>query len=99
MISDRRRHERINVAGRVYYSLDDPKTYTDKHEAQIVDLSPCGICISTLHEFERDSKVDFYITEHYNGLFTGTVKRCIKSSDDKYHVGLEVPFSADALVH
>ena len=87
-----RSHERVKVAGVVYYSGADPQNHHQKHEGQVVDICPDGICISTRHEFERNSKMQFDITKHYKGTFTGIVRWCVKRSDDKYHVGLEVPF-------
>ena len=96
---EKRSHKRIKVAGVIYYSGVEPQNYSDKYEGQIVDISPGGICISIQHEFERGSKVRFYITKHYNGIFTGIVRRCIKSSDDKYNTGLEVPFCDNRNLH
>ena len=96
---DKRSHKRVKGAGVVYYSDANPQKNLDKYEGQVVDISPGGICISTQYEFERGSKVRFYITEHYTGIFTGIVKRCIKSSDDKFNIGLEVPFSDDSNMH
>ena len=37
--------------------------------------------------------MQFDIKEHYKGTFTGIVRWCVKSSYDKFHVGLKVPFS------
>ena len=91
---DKRSCNRIYVPGFVYYSGNEPQNSSGKYEALIVDLSPGGICINTQHEFERGSRVRFYITKYYNGIFTGIVRRCVKGSDDKFHVGLEVPFNS-----
>ncbi len=97
MIINTRSHERVKVEGIVYYSdafLEDaPQKDHEKHEGQAVDISPGGICICTQHEFERGSKMQFYIKEHYKGTFTGIVRWCVKSSYDNFHVGLKVPFS------
>ncbi len=96
MLIDNRSQERFEVLGVVYYSDafqgDEPQKDHKKHEGQVVDISPDGICICTQHEFERGSKVQFDITDYYKGTFTGIVRRCVKYSDDKCHVGLEVPF-------
>ncbi len=82
------------MPGFVYYSSNDPQNQPGKYHAQIVDLSPGGICFNAQHEFECGSTVRFYITKYYKGIFTGIVKRCVKSSDDKYNIGLEVPFNS-----
>ena len=96
MLIDNRGQERFKIGGVVYYSDafqgDEPQKHHEKHEGRVVDISPDGICICTQHEFERGSKVQFDITDYYKGTFTGTVRRCEKHSDDKFHVGLEVPF-------
>ncbi len=96
MENDKRSNGRFNCEGEVHYSdafkEDKPQKHDDKYEGQIVDISPGGICISTQHEFEHGSKMQFDITKHYKGTFTGIVKWCVKRSDDKYHIGLEVPF-------
>ena len=96
MLIENRNQERVQVEGVVYYSdafqEDEPQKHHEKHEGQVVDICPDGICISTQQEFKRGSKVQFDITEHYNGTFTGIVRRCVKKSIGKYHVGLEVPF-------
>ncbi len=103
MIIDKRRQERVKVDADVYY-LDafqkyGPQRHHEKHEGQVVDICPDGICICTRHEFDRGSIMQFNINEYFKGTFTGIVKRCVKSSDDKYHVGLEVPFSDDSNMH
>ena len=98
MQAEKRSHERVKVAGVVYYSGVEQKSL-DKYEGQIVDISPGGICISIQHEFKRGSKVQFDIKEHYKGTFIGIVRRCVKFSDNKYNIGLKVPFSDDSNMH
>ncbi len=96
METDKRSHERIKVEGDVLYSdalqTAEPQKLKRKHEGQIVDISPDGICISTKHEYERGSIMQFKIMKHFDDTFTGIVKRCIKFAVDKFHVGLKVPF-------
>ena len=96
MIINTRSHERVKVERVVYYSdaflEDEPQKVHEKYEGQAVDISPVGICICTQHEFECGSKMQFDIKDHYEGTYTGVVRRCVKSSDSKYHVGIEVPF-------
>ena len=99
MLIDKRKHERVKAAGVVYFADAEHKRYIENFEAQIVDISPNGICFSTHYEFERGSKLRFLIKDHYQGIYTGIVKRCTKSSDDKYNIGLEVPFSANINTH
>ncbi len=97
MENDKRSHGRFNCEGEVYYSdafqEDKPQKHDEKHEGQVVDICPDGICICTRHEFELGSKVQFSISKYYKGTYTGLVRRCVKHSDGKYHVGLEVSFS------
>ena len=96
MLINNRGQERVKAEGVVYYSVafqeDEPQKHHEKYEGQIVDISPDGICISTRHEFELGSKVQFSITKYYKGIYTGIVRRCVRYSDDKCHVGLEVSF-------
>ena len=103
MENDKRSHGRFNCEGEVYYSdaflSDKPQKYERNHKGHLVDISPCGICISTQLEYERGSKVQFSISKYYKGTYTGLVRRCIKHSDSKYHVGLEVSFSDDSTTH
>jgi hypothetical protein len=92
MVTEKRSQERVKSEGYVYYSDAIPENYIDKYEGQIVDISPDGICINTEYEMKIGSQVSFYSEGIYNGIYTGTVKRCTKSSNDKYNIGLEVPF-------
>ncbi len=93
--TNKRSHVRVKVEGDVRYTdaqTAEPEKHEKKHKGQVVDISPDGICISTKHEFKRDSTVEFSIIRHFESTFTGIVKRCIKFSVDKFHVGLKVPF-------
>ncbi len=96
MESDKRSHERVKVDGDVRYSdafqIDNPQILQKDHEGQLMDISSKGICICTKHEYKPGSIIQFNIRERYNENFTGIVKRCIKYSDDIFHVGIEVPF-------
>lgn len=96
MQTDKRSQKRVKGGGIVFYSDADPEKNHEKYEGQVVDLCPGGICICTQHEFECGSKVQLDIKEHYKGTITGIVRRCVKNSDDKYHIGLEVPLSDDS---
>ena len=97
--TDKRSHKRVEGSGIVFYSDADPQKHHEKHEGQVVDICPDGICIRTRHEFELGSKMQIDIKEHYTGTLTGIVKRCVKNSDGKYHVGLEVPISDNSNTH
>ncbi len=103
MFVEQRSQERVKASGDVYYSdifrKDVPQKHYKQYEGQVVDICTSGICISTLHKFERGSIVMFQIEKHCEGIFTGFVRRCIKNSDDNYHVGLEVPFRNDSNIH
>ncbi len=94
---DKRSHERVKVEGVVYYSdvfqEDEPQKNPEKHEGRLVDICPDGICMSTRHKFLRESKLQLDIMDHCKGTYIGIVKWCVKNSDDKYNVGLEVPFN------
>ena len=93
---DKRRQERIKADGYVRYSdafqKDNPQKLHKTHKGHLVDICRDGICICTRHEFYRGSIMQFNIMERFEDTFTGIVKRCIKYSDDIFHVGLEVPF-------
>ena len=96
MSKDKRKHERVKADADVYYfdayHKDKPQKLLKKHEGQVVDICVNGICISTRHEFDPGSIIQFNIKEHFEDTFTGFVKRCVKLSDDEFHVGLDVPF-------
>ncbi len=96
MTIDKRRHERIKADGFVRYSdafrTDDPQKLQKTHEGHLVDMCRDGVCICTRHEFDYGSIMQFDIKERFEPNFTGIVKRCIRYSDDIFHIGLEVPF-------
>jgi hypothetical protein len=97
METNKRCRERIKTSGVIYYSNahngGKPEILDEDYEGQIVDICSGGICISTRHKFDFGAKVQFDIEDHYKGTFTGVVRWCVMSTDDKYYVGLEVPFT------
>jgi hypothetical protein len=100
MLVEMRKHERLKIGGVVHFSDvfkdDEPQIDREKYEGEIVDISPDGICIRADHDCARGSKVLITIKNYYKGTFTGIVRRCLKYSDSKYHIGLEVPFTTDS---
>ena len=96
MSKDKRKQERVKVNADIYYfdpyQKHGPQKLHKKHDGQVVDISANGICISTRHEFYHGSILQFNIKEHFENTFTGFVKRCVRQSDDEFHIGLEVPF-------
>ena len=96
---DKRSQMRVKGSGIAIYSDADPEKNREKYEGQIVNMSPGGICICTQHELEHGSKVQLDIKEPFNAILLGIVRRCVKNSDGKYHVGLEVHFSNVSNTH
>lgn len=100
---DKRSNLRVKSPGVIYYSNsfheEKSQKQDEKQEGYIVDICSSGICIRTNHGFEFGSKVQFDIEEYYKGTFTGTVRWCVMSTENKYYVGLEVPFIKDSIIH
>jgi hypothetical protein len=100
MTADKRSHKRVEKNGIVFYSDtfndDSIKFHEEKYKGFVVDISPSGICISSDHELEPGSKVQFDIYEYYKGTHVGVVKRCVRNNG-VFHIGLEVSFYDDEL--